>query len=85
MIYEEKTMDELGIEQEAEVLSIGPKAKNIRRRLQDLGFVTGNNVKCVNISPAGDPKAYKIADTVVAIRKVDAQNVCVRSKKHASE
>lgn len=71
------SLDMLSLDQGARVLSIDPKAGHMRRRLQDLGFVENAYVKCVNISPAKDPKAYKISDTVIAIRKSDAKYVYI--------
>lgn len=47
----------------------------IRRRLQDLGLVTGCRVDCVERSPLGDPVAYRICGAVVALRRKDAQAV----------
>ena len=41
----------------------------------DLGFVEGTNVRCVNISPFGDPKAFSVRKTVIALRKEDSSAV----------
>lgn len=45
---------------------------NIRQRLLDLGFVKGAVVSVQNISPMGDPVAYCIHETLIALRKEDA-------------
>lgn len=50
---------------------------NIKRRLQDLGLVEGTNVRCIQKSPYGDPVAYGIRGTVIALRKEDASRVIV--------
>ena len=47
----------------------------MRRRLLDLGFIPGEEVKCVLISPFHDPKAYLIHSNVIALRNVDARNI----------
>ena len=47
----------------------------IRRRLMDLGFVEGTKIRCVGISPFGDPKAFLIRGTVIALRKEDSSAV----------
>lgn len=47
----------------------------LRRRLMDLGFVEGTKVRCVNISPFGDPKAFSVRKTVIALRKEDSSAV----------
>lgn len=49
----------------------------IRRRLLDLGFVPGTLVSAVRRSPLGDPTAYSVRGTVVAIRAQDAGQILV--------
>lgn len=44
----------------------------IRRRLQDLGLVAGTRVTCLQRAAAGDPTAYLIRGTVIALRSGDA-------------
>ena len=46
-----------------------------RRRMLDLGFVTGTIVKALFTSPFGDPKAYLVRGTIIAIRDEDAQKI----------
>ena len=48
-----------------------------RRRLQELGFVPGAQVECVGTSPLGDPRAYQLRGTVIALRRRDARPVRV--------
>ena len=50
----------------------------MRRRLMDLGMIAGTKVTCLGKSPAGDPAAYLIRGTVIALRKKDANAVCIR-------
>lgn len=50
---------------------------NLRKRLQDLGLLEGTPVDCVRESPLGDPKAYRVRDSVMALRKEDAGTVWV--------
>lgn len=49
----------------------------LRRRLFDLGLVPGTRVRCVGLSPAGDPAAYLIRGAVVALRLCDGANIYV--------
>lgn len=51
--------------------------QKIKRRLQDLGLIIGTMVECIGISPLGDPAAYVIRKTVIALRKEDAQQIFV--------
>ncbi|WP_290772353.1 FeoA family protein [Anaerofustis sp.] len=48
-----------------------------RRRFLDLGIVKGTKVTPVLISPLGDPRAYEIRGTVIAIRKEDADKIYI--------
>lgn len=50
---------------------------SIRRRLLDLGFVKGSYVTCIGAGPSGDPIAFMIKGTIIALRKEDAQHVIV--------
>lgn len=45
---------------------------NIRRRLLDLGVVKGTKITPVFKSPSGDPTAFEIRKTLIALRKEDS-------------
>ena len=49
----------------------------LRRRIFDLGFIPGTPIKCVRHSPAGNPIAYFIRGTTIAIRNEDAAHIHV--------
>jgi len=49
----------------------------MRRRLQDIGLVQGRDVECVQVSPLGDPAAYRICGAIIALRSEDAQQVLI--------
>lgn len=66
----------LPIGRAATVRSISPDAPSYRRIL-NLGFVGGTKVKAVRSSPLGDPRAYLVRGTVVALRREDAQAILV--------
>ena len=46
---------------------------NIRRRLLDLGLVGGTKITPIFRSPSGDPTAYEIRKTLIALRKEDSK------------
>lgn len=48
---------------------------NIRRRLLDLGLVKGTKITPVFQSPSGDPTAYEIRRTLIALRKEDSKHI----------
>ena len=51
------------------------------RRLLDIGFTEGAAVTCLYPSPFGDPRAYLIRGTVIALRKEDADGVMILRKQ----
>ena len=53
----------------------------MRRRLQEMGIVPGTLVKCMYKSPFGDPTAYLIRGTLVALREDDSENILVVPQK----
>lgn len=44
-----------------------------RRRLFDLGILPGTKIENVMPSPLGDPVAYRVRSSVVALRREQAQ------------
>ncbi|NCB50851.1 MAG: ferrous iron transport protein A [Clostridia bacterium] len=50
---------------------------SIRRRFLDLGLVKNTPVKCLGRSPSGDPSAFLVRGTVIAIRNEDSRNILI--------
>lgn len=48
---------------------------NIYRRLLDLGIVKNTKIIPVLKSPSGDPRAYEVRGTLIALRYEDAENI----------
>lgn len=67
-------LDQINLDETVTVLSIDKDA-TIKRRLFDLGFIPGEEVQCVLVSYAHDPKAYQINGNVIALRGVDAHHI----------
>lgn len=65
------TLDTLPLNARAFIDSIPENVSN-RRRLMDLGFFHGSSICPVFRSPGGDPTAYEILDTYIALRQEDA-------------
>lgn len=57
------------------VISIVHGTGAMHDRLQELGFTPNALVTCLFPSAFGDPRAYCIRDTVIALRAVDALQV----------
>lgn len=55
------------------VIALAPACRGAeRRRLLDLGFVPGTEVEVDLVSPLGDPTAYRVRGTLVALRREQA-------------
>lgn len=52
----------------------------IRQRFLDLGFIKGAEIHIQNISPLGDPIAYNIHNTLIALRKEDTKYILIEIK-----
>lgn len=51
----------------------------MRRRMMDLGLLEGAEVEVVMASPLGDPRAYRVRGTLIALRAGDARSVAITS------
>lgn len=79
--------DELPVEQSladltqgetGRIVAISPRCRGAeRRRLLDLGIVPGTVVEAAMISPSGDPTAYRVRDTLIALRKEQASLIAI--------
>jgi DtxR family Mn-dependent transcriptional regulator len=73
-----RTLASLNPGSAAVVSGLSPACRGLqRRRLMDLGLVPGTPVSAVLRSPGGDPTAYNIRGTSIALRKQQAELVFV--------
>jgi DtxR family Mn-dependent transcriptional regulator len=83
-LLETHNLAELQPGQQARVLGLAPACRGAeRRRLLDLGFVPGTVVQVEMVSPAGDPVAYRLRDSVVALRRQQAALIRIRPEEPA--
>ncbi|MDA5109557.1 MULTISPECIES: FeoA family protein [Brevibacillus] len=47
----------------------------LRRRLLDLGFVPGNVIEVLQKSPLGDPVAFRVNNTTIALRREESSQI----------
>jgi len=47
----------------------------LRRRLLDLGFVKGAEISVLRKSPLGDPVAYRVSNTTIALRNDESSMI----------
>jgi DtxR family Mn-dependent transcriptional regulator len=74
-----RLLTSLAIGEQAEVSSISPKCRGRqRRRLMDLGVVPGTTVTALMRSASGDPVAYRILGTTIALRRDQADLIFIQ-------
>jgi Fe2+ transport system protein FeoA len=71
------TLDQLMKDQTAEVIELAVNGAE-RRRLMDLGILPGTRIEVEMRSPLGDPTAYRVRGSVIALRCRQAQNIVIR-------
>lgn len=52
-----------------------------RRRLLDLGFISGAEITVENRSPSGNPVAYRIKGAVIALRKAQTDEILILAEE----
>ena len=76
---------DLSTGQAAHVLGLDDACQGYsRRRLMDLGFTEGATIRPALSTFAGDPRAYEIRGTLVALRREQASQVLVQPMEQAS-
>lgn len=73
-MHESLTLSALPLGESAYVTYISAHP-TMARRLADLGLVPGTRVTCLAKSPAGDPAAYLIRGSLIALRAADADGI----------
>jgi Fe2+ transport system protein FeoA len=66
------TLDKLAVGQTATIKNLRNQSTE-RRRLLDLGILPGTMIENVMASPLGDPVAYRVRNSVVALRREQAE------------
>jgi DtxR family transcriptional regulator, Mn-dependent transcriptional regulator len=65
--------------EEAQIAVLGPELRGFsRRRLLDFGMTPGTRVMCHLKNPFGDPTAFRVRGTTVALRRDQAEHVWVK-------
>ncbi|MDN5346591.1 MAG: ferrous iron transport protein [Clostridia bacterium] len=73
-----KSLAELPVRSFAYVVTVGGQGLT-RRRLLDLGFVPGTLIEVIRSGPCGDPVAYGVRGTTVALRREAAGEIQVKA------
>ena len=80
MMYETMTLSALPLGESAYVTYISVRP-DMAHRLADLGLVPGTRVTCLARSPTGNPAAYLIRGSLIALRQNDADGVHLTCKR----
>lgn len=71
-------LTEIGVGKKAQVVELLSKGLS-RQRMLDLGIIPNTIIHVLRQSPFGDPTAYLIRDTCIALREEEAKNIMVRN------
>lgn len=74
------TLDNLKVGHTALIKNLGNKSAE-RRRLIDLGILPGTKIENVMTSPLGDPIAFRVRSSVIALRREQASLIEVEESK----
>jgi ferrous iron transport protein A len=74
------TLDELPRSGQAVVTKLDAQGPE-RRRLMDLGVLPGVEVMAEGTSPLGDPTAYRVRGSLIALRRGQARGIHVTSRE----
>ncbi len=70
------TADNISLNQNAEILYL--EHTSIGQRLSEMGFWPGKNIQLVITAPFGDPLAFQLDNTVIALRRDEAKLIKVK-------
>jgi DtxR family Mn-dependent transcriptional regulator len=74
-----KRLTELGDQEAAEVIEISPACQGYsRRRLLDLGLTPGTRVEAALGNPFGEPRAFRVRGTTIALRNQQTDQIWVK-------
>jgi Fe2+ transport system protein FeoA len=76
------TLDQLGRDEHATVVALDCRGP-ARRRLMDLGLLPGTDVEVTMASPLGDPTAYVVRGSTIALRRAQARTVRIEPAAEA--
>ena len=74
-----KTLNQLQPGERATIVKVGGEGP-VRRRILDMGVVSGADIEVVRVAPLGDPVEFRIKGYNLSLRKSEAQNVQVEAR-----
>ena len=76
------TADTLKLHQTVEILDLDQN--DTGQRLNEMGFWPGRSIELVVSAPFGDPLAFRLDNSVIALRKEEAKLIRVKSVSTAA-
>lgn len=73
------TLDKLELNKTAYIENLNCNG-NIKRRLLDLGLIKGTSITPIFVSPSGDPTAFEVRGSVIAVRVEDTRLIDISIK-----
>lgn len=70
------TADSIALHQAVEILELD--LNETGQRLNEMGFLPGKSLELLISAPFGDPLAFKIDNSVIALRKEEAKLIRVK-------
>lgn len=71
-------LDRLKVGQKAKIIEVNEECGAVTfRRIRELGIVKGSLIECYGEGIGGEPKSYKIKNTILALRKDDTKYITV--------
>jgi DtxR family Mn-dependent transcriptional regulator len=81
-LFDEEFLAGLKPGQNARILGLTTACRGAeRRRLLDLGFVPGTSIEVEMVSPGGDPTAYRVRGTLIALRRDQARLIRISTSE----
>ena len=74
-----KTLNQLEPGERATIIKVGGEG-SVRRRILDMGVVSGADIEVVRVAPLGDPVEFRIKGYNLSLRKSEAQNIQVEAR-----
>ncbi len=74
-----KTLNQLKPGERATIVKVGGEGA-VRRRILDMGVVSGADIEVVRVAPLGDPVEFLIKGYNLSLRKSEAQNIQVEAQ-----
>ncbi|MBP1464736.1 ferrous iron transport protein A [Candidatus Chloroploca sp. M-50] len=77
-VSSERTLDQLGHGEQGRIVRVSGE-RTLRRRLLDMGLVTGEKVTLTGVAPMGDPLELLVKGYHLSLRKAEARLIIVES------